>query len=64
MKNSKIEFEWKSNVWRRYIGKSNEWLDNGRIYFGNYLIFDKATLVFVNAKQKTFQTLTKNWEEL
>lgn len=64
MEHEKIKARWVEQKWRKYVGEDNEWLDSGHIYLGNYLIFEQATLVFIPAKQKVFQTLTKNWEDL
>ena len=67
MKNNN-DFIYLTNTKLRYIGYTNEYLEQDKLYTGNFLIFPKATLCYIakgsGIHNKTFQTLTKNWESL
>jgi len=53
-------FKWYKHFKFRYIGKSNAFLDDGKLYTGDFLVFKQATICVLGGKG--YQTLTENWE--
>lgn len=61
-----MKFRYLTGVWINYKGKSNEVFEKGFSYYGNFLIFEEATIVHIlkgssKYHHKTFKTNTNNW---